>query len=313
MSVQSEIDRIKANLSGAYSAVSEKGGTLPETQNSANLPEAIRTISGEELATYIVKAVIGSIIWWPDPDNIPTGWHICDGTDGTIDLRDKFILAAGTKHTVGQTGGSEEVTLTEQQIPQHSHSFYKDTSGGSWTAKVNEGTQGNLTIVTRYASNGKGTTFAVGGSASHTNMPPYYTLCAIQKIGPDETDGDGIPAGVIVIWSGSEENIPSGWALCDGENGRPNLRDRFILGSGAKHTVGETGGSEEVTLTVAQMPEHNHTTDIAHTGINISLGSNRFYGRSGQEVASVVTSDSGNSEPHPNMPPYYTLCYIIKL
>ena len=68
----------------------------------------------------------------------------------------------------------------------------------------------------------------------------------------------GVPVGTIVIWSGTADNIPAGWQLCDGTNGTPDLRDKFVLGAGAAHEVGETGGSEEVTLTVAQMPSHAH-------------------------------------------------------
>jgi microcystin-dependent protein len=69
----------------------------------------------------------------------------------------------------------------------------------------------------------------------------------------------GIPAGVIVMWSGNVENIPSGWALCNGQNGTPDLRDRFILGIGDEEQPGETGGNNELTLTVDHMPSHRHS------------------------------------------------------
>ena len=70
--------------------------------------------------------------------------------------------------------------------------------------------------------------------------------------------GGGVPKGSIIIWSGSAADIPEGWALCDGQDGRPDLRDRFVLGGGGTHAVGDTGGEETHTLTLEEMPVHAH-------------------------------------------------------
>lgn len=66
-----------------------------------------------------------------------------------------------------------------------------------------------------------------------------------------------VPSGTIVMFHGS--TIPTGWSLCDGSNGTPDLRDRFIVGAGHDYSLGATGGSEEVALTTAQMPSHSHS------------------------------------------------------
>ena len=119
------------------------------------------------------------------------------------------------------------------------------------------------------------------------------------------------PVGTIVIWSGTAADIPNGWALCDGQNGRPDLRDKFVLGGGGSHPVGATGGSEEVTLTVDQMPSHTHgiyTKNSTGTINNIGSGVSQD-----GEFNTIRTQSSGESLPHSNMPPYYTLCYIIKV
>ena len=50
------------------------------------------------------------------------------------------------------------------------------------------------------------------------------------------------------MWSGATNNIPSGWALCDGNNGTPNLQDKFIVGAGSSYAVDATGGSADATL-----------------------------------------------------------------
>lgn len=67
-----------------------------------------------------------------------------------------------------------------------------------------------------------------------------------------------MPAGAIIMWSGSVATIPTGWVLCDGNNNTPNLMDRFVVGAGQSYAVGNTGGSNTVSLTVSQMPNHTH-------------------------------------------------------
>lgn len=80
-----------------------------------------------------------------------------------------------------------------------------------------------------------------------------------------------MPKGGIIIWSGLETNIPSGWAICDGNNGTPNLRDRFVLcaGAGAVNPVHTAGGSSSATLSIANMPSHSHSSSASISG-NIS-------------------------------------------
>ena len=127
--------------------------------------------------------------------------------------------------------------------------------------------------------------------------------------------GDGgVPPGFIGLWSGTADNIPTGWALCDGQGGRPDLRDKFVLGAGTAHAVGDTGGEETHTLTVAEMPNHRHV-------VNYSNPDNTSTNGSQTRVSSIISSGTaqgdttavGGSQPHNNMPPYYALCYIMKL
>ena len=67
-----------------------------------------------------------------------------------------------------------------------------------------------------------------------------------------------MPIGVIVMWGGQISAIPSGWQLCDGSNGTPNLRGQFIVGAGSTYSPGDTGGANSVTLDATQMPIHTH-------------------------------------------------------
>jgi hypothetical protein len=75
----------------------------------------------------------------------------------------------------------------------------------------------------------------------------------------------GVPIGCILMWSGTLTTIPTYWQLCDGTNGTPNLKDRFIVGAGDGYNAGDTGGSVSKTLTTDHLPYHNHTTDQQNT------------------------------------------------
>jgi microcystin-dependent protein len=89
--------------------------------------------------------------------------------------------------------------------------------------------------------------------------------------GSQLTGIEGVPSGVIAMWSGSIASIPSGWVLCDGLNSTPDLRDRFIVGAGNTYAVADTGGADSVTLAETNLPSHTHSvsgttaSDGAHT------------------------------------------------
>lgn len=137
----------------------------------------------------------------------------------------------------------------------------------------------------------------------------------------DKIDKYLCPVGMITMWSGSTSNIPTGWALCNGSNGTPDLRNRFIVGAGSTYTVGETGGEATHTLTVDEMPSHNHNFR-AYNG----SGAGGFYdylvgdsqvriarGQVKLSFSDEMISSKGNGTAHENRPPYYALCYIMKI
>ncbi|RSL32676.1 hypothetical protein D7Z54_14600 [Salibacterium salarium] len=147
------------------------------------------------------------------------------------------------------------------------------------------------------------------------------------------------PSGMIVMWSGTHSNIPTGWNLCDGNNGTPNLQDRFILGASSESEIGDTGGSHEVTLTEDEMPSHNHSggtsTDGSHkhqlemSSANVGDGYN-FIAEGDTEYSDEITTTSayvesagnhqhslninstGGDQPHENRPAFYKLAFIMK-
>jgi len=150
-----------------------------------------------------------------------------------------------------------------------------------------------------------------------------------------------LPPGAIIMWSGSINDIPVGWALCDGRNGTPDLRDRFIVGAGGSYNVGDTGGADTVTLTTNQIPRHDHgsgtlTADTAglhrhmyarpqinniRTGseeealVRVVVTEDRVTSDAGDHTHTIsgYTAYTGSGQPHENRPPYYALAYIMKL
>lgn len=168
MSVQSQIDRIAQNIASAYAKAEEKGAVLPEVQNSENLPEAIASIQ------IIPPGII--TMWSGSSDNIPSGWALCNGENNTPNLQDKFVLGAGPVHNPGDTGGEETVTLTIEQMPEHSHQYqlrgFNEYYG-----------PGSKTEVFRLPGDTNNSQTSVcGGGTAHNNMPPYYALCYIMKL-----------------------------------------------------------------------------------------------------------------------------------
>ena len=136
-----------------------------------------------------------------------------------------------------------------------------------------------------------------------------------------ESTSSSVPQGSIIPWYGSIGNIPNGFALCDGKNGTPDLRDRFLVGAGNLYTLGNTGGENSHRLTVAEMPSHQHDSGW---GENSSLGSvfglsqylkDRRLGALEHDYdnCGALTSLTGGDQPHENRPPYFALYYIIKL
>lgn len=267
--------------------------------------------SGDGTTAYLVKAPVGTIVIWSGTtDNVPENWAICDGQDGRPDLRDKFVLGAGDSHAVGETGGAEEVTLTVAQIPKHSHRYIRHINTTPVTS--------NGTINAALSDSSYGATDYTGGSNPHNNMPPYYSLCYIIKTAPDETDPSpaatsqeiNAPIGAIMAWSKSADEIPQGWHICDGTEGTVDLQDKFVLGAGGKYNPNATGGAEEVTLTVDQMPSHSHDYTAVKTKIycNESSATKQVFWSS----QTTRTGGTGSSQPHPNMPPYRALIFIQK-
>ena len=120
-----------------------------------------------------------------------------------------------------------------------------------------------------------------------------------------------VPKGGIIIWSGSANDIPTGWVLCDGSNGTPDLRDRFVLGAGNNYAVGAKAGEETHTLTIDEMPKHSHEY-YTGKGETTSMSGYVANAETPQLYQALNTNVVVNSKLHNNMLPYYASCYVMK-
>jgi hypothetical protein len=229
--------------------------------------------------------------------------------------------------------------------------------------------QGNINSLTTLVNN-QNTTIAdlntqiatlIAGFNSLSSTVASFNSRLLSVEGRLTTLEEAIASGIIVVWVGLIANIPVGWQLTDGTNGTPDLRNRFIIGAGSTYAVNAIGGSANHThtitgttagtsLTVNQMPAHNHGfvdpghihPQILNAGIPLRGALGGFGGAGdGAEVTSgtggsnnrsttsVNTTNinfvsQGANEAHShgfsastasttNLPPYYALAYIMRL
>lgn len=163
------------------------------------------------------------------------------------------------------------------------------------------------------------------------------------------------PVGGIIMWPGTVTNFPTGWAICNGaqlpistytslyniltNNGSsfpygantngsgvpgsthfrlPNMVDRFVAGAGNAYSVGNTGGTDSVTLSLNEIPSHNHTNssngnsnfwvDAQNFQLDTSTSSGIWIGYGG-----TYTTSAGGGQSHENRPPYFALIYLIRI
>ena len=204
---------------------------------------------------------------------------------------------------------------------------------------LNTGSAGNFSV-----SGNLGVTGALSGSTATfsgaiSSVSPTFTGTPTAPTAAPGTNTtqiattafvivNGIPAGGIIMWSGSIASIPLGFRLCDGGDGTPDLRDRFIVGAGSTYAVAATGGSANAivvshTHTASSSvsdPGHTHTGVVGNTNFGTPGGAAPVPGNiasigtafTGISVSTTVAS-AGSSGTNANLPPYYALAYIMKL
>ncbi len=181
------------NLTLATALPAASGGT---GINAAGTAGNVLTSTGSAWVSAVPGAYVpsgGIIMWSGSIASIPSGWYLCDGLNSTPDLRDRFVVGAGTTYAVADTGGSPNAIVVS-----HTHTASVTDSGHSHTTTINAtnnqgggpatafwsngGVQGTGTYTT--STNTTGITVGIsttGSSATNANLPPYYALAYIMK------------------------------------------------------------------------------------------------------------------------------------
>lgn len=254
--------------------------------------------------------------WTIPTGNVITGSTYIKDTDNKIqdtmdDLAD-FVNSSGAY--TGQGLMSDYVDKANNQtitgVKTFSNGIISNVTGNSGTT-----TKWNTARSITLTGDVTGTISGVDGSSNIS----IATSFALTKI----------ISGMIIMWSGSQASIPSGWLLCNGSNGTPNLMDRFVIGAGDSYAVGATGGSKDATLvshthtatsTAAGAHSHNYTrTDYSTSATDYQFSGSYSLSQTTQSTTAVgdhthtISVDTvGSSATNANLPPYYALCFIMK-
>lgn len=237
-----------------------------------------------------------------------------------LNITDKNITIANgvSTSTLIDGAGIDAGNPTVAYI-RYSHASQGWTTANSFNIGTTLSVTGNATLSGNTTLSGVSTAPTPANSVANTQIA---TTLFVRNI---------IPTGVITLWYGSIASIPDGWYLCDGSNGTPDLRDRFVVGAGSTYAVAATGGNANAVVV-----QHNHTatsvvTDPGHShdltnlnllsdtvsggGITILTRTNGTSSTSSNTTGITVattTANAGVSGTDANLPPYYALAYIMK-
>jgi len=269
--------------------------------------------------------------------NLPMGGYVHTGV-GNATARTNYAAAGQVQDSsltyLTSVSGTNTVTalapisMTAYAAGQTFRFIVATTNTGSTTLNINSIGAKSIT------KNGT-TTLGAGDLIVNSIVQVIYDGTQFQIINPSSN----IPSGVIVMWSGSIASIPVSWYLCNGSNGTPDLRNKFIVGAysdnaGVANTTitgssTQTGGSADAvvvshthTASVTD-PGHTHTTTYAYVSNNPSgtfdanasgTPHNLFMNTISTATTGITVANSttGSSGTNANLVPYFALAYIMK-
>ena len=279
------------------------------------------TLDGDTLTAtddFIINAV-GDITLDADGDEVifkDGGTNVGHVSMDSDNLTIKSLVSDKDVIFQGNDGGSGITALTLDMSAAGEAQFNAGiTSPGTVTSSGTLAVTGNLTLD------------GASGTAS-------TTVLTSAGSGATPTWASPFPSGMIVLWSGATDAIPTGWVLCNGSNSTPDLRNRFVVGAGDTYSVNATGGSADATLVSHTHSATSSVTDPGHfheimqklqgafanngafiqpasTQISNSFTNNSATNTTGISVSTSL-STAGSSANNANLPPYYALAYIMK-
>ena len=291
--------------------IKEVGGTVPANKN--------RTV---EFRIYDGPGTSAQVLWGRaysvllDANGL-FNTALTDAAGSTINgvtgtgLAQVLAANAGTTLYIGLTVDNSSGEISPRQsllaVPYAIHAADAAAASGEFTVEGKttlkgglEVTSGNVTVPTLETSS-----LVVNGNVTASTSGSFA--------------GYGtIPVRGIILWSGASNEVPDGWKLCDGQNGTPDLRNRFVVGAGGEYQVGETGGAKTVTLTVDQIPPHKHNSQVRTVGYAAAFNNSKEAATHDDSSKNnggknIISDSTGGGQAHENRPPFYALCYIMRV
>ncbi len=267
--------------------------------------------------------------------NIPGGWYYCDGSNSTPDLRNRYLKGASAGGNSGSTGGgtSHNHTLNHTHtVTAHSHAsaystagnheyLHRDSRYGDLSYPASAFNHVHLASFGNTASSIAG---YVGSSGSSTTVEIAY-----KKLGVIQNNGGDVALGLVGLWLGSAGSLPDNWVLCDGSNGTPDLRDKFVKIGSSLANNSETGGANTHTHTAVSHTHsatgtHSHTCSLAadagsvgayynNRGASYEGYSPRTHAHTSENnslTTEVFANSNISADTVSNQPAYTTVAYI---
>ena len=267
--------------------VAETGNTVLQSIGVTATTAEINTLDGiaPTGAGFGFVPQGGIIMWSGSIASIPSGWNLCDGTNGTPDLRDRFVVGAGNTYAVDETGGANTVALAEANLAAHTHSVSGTTaSDGAHTHTVS-GNTSNTGAHTHTVSGNTSNTGAHTHSGSTSNTGSHN-----HRLPDAQAAGGNNPLFINSLGNGSTANFS-------------NNAVTFSAGAHSHNFTTDSQGSHSHTLSGTADSAGAHTHTLSGTADSAGAHTHSF---------STTSGSTGSGTAHENRPPYYALAYIMK-
>lgn len=294
-------------------------------------------LSGGQYCIATIEDVLGNIEVVRVTSRAGDVLNITRAQEGTTAL----TFASGSRFELRVTAAGLQEFL--QRTSDTMNGAYDATggvfTGGNWNAGevVNSPIRGETGVTSNQL------VVPPGGGAPTIGGSVIYTAANLTQ---SAINALAFPVGTIMMWYGAIGGIPAGFQICDGTNGTPDLRDKFVVGAGTTYANGATGGAASVTsgaggahtpvvlgtsITVDELPAHSHLLGYRASNASTDNGNQmdfiRSYGAGDAYANTVVTNEVGSGNPHSHnaspvpdhthtvatLPPYVALYYIMKV